>query len=160
MIVLLILEVREHLTSMQLDEKSRDAALSTVTAQFTEVWNSGNLDLIPELYSEDFIGHFPGGAILGQEGIRDVVADHRRAFPDWTEQVEDVVFEGDKIAVRFSSSGTNRGPNRGKPPTDRFVQISEMAIYRIVAGKIAEQWVLPDTHSLLHQLYGDVPPDI
>ena len=136
-------------------EKSRELALGAVTAQFTEVWNSGNLDLIPEIYADDFVGHFPGGAIHGQEGIRDVVADHRRAFPDWAEQIEDIVFEGDKVAVRFSSSGTNRGPNRGKPPTNRSVRISEMAIYRIVAGRIAEQWVIPDTHSLVHQLYGE-----
>jgi len=129
--------------------------VGVVTAQFTEVWNSGNVDLIPEIYANDFVGHFPDGSIRGHDGIRDVVTHHRRAFPDWTEQIEDLVFEGDRVAVRFSSSGTNRGPNRGKPPTNRSVQISEMAIYRILDGKIAEQWVIPDTHSLLQQLYGE-----
>ncbi len=107
------------------------------------------------LYANDFLGHFPGGVVRGHKGIRDVVIDHRRAFPDWAEQIEDIVFEGDSVAVRFSSTGTNHGPNRGKPPTNRSVRISEMAIYRIVDGKIAEQWVIPDTHSLLQQLYGE-----
>ena len=136
-------------------ETLRDLAVRVVTAQFTEVWNSGNVDLIPEIYADDFVGHFPGGAIQGHEGIRDVVTHHRRAFPDWTELIEDIVCEADRVAVRFRSTGTNLGRSRGKPPTNRSVQISEMAIYKIVDGKIAEQWVIPDTHSLLQQLYGD-----
>jgi len=129
--------------------------VAVVTAQFTEIWNSGNVDLIPEIYARDFVGHFPGGEIHGHKGIQDIVSDHRRAFPDWTEQIEEILCDGDRVAVRFSSAGTNQGPNRGKPPTQRSVQISEMAIYRIVDGKIAEQWVIPDTHSLLHQLYSE-----
>lgn len=136
----------------------REVAVGVVTAQFTEVWNAGNVDLIPEVYSNDFVGHFPGGDIHGHAGIRDVVTHHRLAFPDWTEQIEDLVFEGDTVAVRFSSTGTNLGPNRGRPATNRSVRISEMAIYRIVDGKIAEQWVVPDTHSLLQQLYGEGEP--
>lgn len=128
--------------------------MSVVTAQFTEIWNSGKVDLIPQIYNRDFVGHFPGGIIRGHQGIGDVVTNHRRAFPDWSEQIEDVVIEGDRVAVRFNSTGTNQGPNRGRPATNRSVQISEMAIYRIADGKIAEQWVIPDTHSLLQQLYG------
>lgn len=140
---------------MKSGDRAREVAINVVTAQFVEVWNAGNISLIPEIYASDFVGHFPGGAIIGHGGIREVVVGHRQAFPDWTEQVEDLVFESDRIAVRFTSTGTNTGPNRGQPPTGRSVRISEMAMYRVFDGKIAEQWVLPDTHSLLQQLYGD-----
>ena len=51
--------------------------MAVVTAQFTDVWNSGNVDLIPEIYAKDFVGHFPGGEIHGHKGIQDVVSGHR-----------------------------------------------------------------------------------
>jgi predicted ester cyclase len=57
------------------------------------------------------------------------------------------------FSTRRAISGL--GPNVGRPPTNRKVEISELAIYRMVDGKIAEQWVNPDTQSLLKQLYGD-----
>lgn len=146
---------RQALLPMNSAEGTRDVAVAVVFAQFSEVWNSGKTELIPEIYTDDFVGHFPGGAIHGHDGIGEIVTHHRHAFPDWTEQIEDLVVDGDKVAVRFTSTGTNQGPNRGRPATDRSVQITEMAIYRIVDGRIAEQWVVPDTHSLLQQLYGD-----
>ena len=124
---------------------TRLQAIGLITAQNVEIWSHGNLDLVPQIYSEDYIGHFPGTVIRGHEEIGNLILTHRKAFPDWSEKIEDVVFEGDKIAIRFTSTGTNLGPNVGRPPTNRAVKITELSIYRIADGKIAEQWVNPDT---------------
>ena len=61
----------------QLNSVERSRNVAVVTAQFTDVWNSGNVDLIPEIYAKDFVGHFPGGEIHGHKGIQDVVSGHR-----------------------------------------------------------------------------------
>ena len=140
---------------MEPADSAKNQAVRAVTLQFTAVWSRGEIDLVPEIYAEDFVAHFPAGIIRGHEGIKELVMHHRRAFPDWTETIEDLIYESNKIAVRFTSTGTNTGPNMGKPPTHRAVEISELAIYRIDDGRIAEQWVQPDTQSLHRQLYGD-----
>lgn len=136
-------------------DAARTQAVNLITTQNVEIWSRGQVDLIPQIYRDDFVGYFPGGVLRGHDGIRKLVLSHRIAFPDWTETIEDVIVEGDRVAIRFTSTGTNLGPNAGKPPTNRRVEISELAIYRLADGKIAEQWVQPDTLSLQHQLYGD-----
>jgi len=124
-----------------------------VRAVFTEIWSKGNVGLIPELFSESFVGHFPGGeTVHGRNGLAAEVMAHREAFPDWTEQVEDEIIDRDRIAVRFTSRGTNAGAFLGNPPTGSRVEISEVALFRLEDGVIVEQWVYPDILSLQRQL--------
>lgn len=134
--------------------ESVDAAnVDVVRTVFSEIWSKGNVELIPNLISENYIGHFPGGDIVhGREGLATEVTAHRNAFPDWVEEVEDELIDHDRIAVRFTSRGTNTGDFSGNPPTGNRVEISEVAIFRLEDGKIAEQWVYPDILSLQRQL--------
>src|SRR5476651_398811 len=75
-----------------------------------ELWSRGNLAVADQLYSPDFICHFVGGTEWkGIEGIKGQVAAHRTAFPDWAENVDDIIAEGDRVVIRFTSSGTQRG---------------------------------------------------
>ena len=118
-----------------------------------ELWNKGNLSVADELYSPDFICHFPvGPEWRGLEGIKGEVRRHRTSFPDWHERVDDIVAEGDRVVIRFTSTGTHQGEFAGIAPTGRKVSIQEIAIFRIVGGKIVEQWGMPDIHGLLEQL--------
>ena len=118
-----------------------------------ELWNKGNLSVADELYSPDFVCHFPvGPEWKGLEGIKGEVRRHRTSFPDWHERVDDIVAEGDRVVIRFTSTGTHQGEFAGIAPTGRKVSIQEIAIYRIVGGKIVEQWGMPDIHGLMEQL--------
>jgi len=131
------------------------ANVGVVRTVFSEVWSKGNVELIPDLFSENYVGHFPGGDIVhGRASLAAEVTAHRNAFPDWTEEVEDEIIDHDRIAVRFTSRGTNTGDFLGNPPTGNRVEISEVAIFRLEDGKIAEQWVYPDILSLQRQLNG------
>jgi len=124
-----------------------------IRAVFYQIWSKGHVELIPDLFSENYVGHFPGGDIVhGREGLAAAVLAHREAFPDWTEDVEDEISDHDRIAVRFTSRGTNTGDFLGNPPTGGRVEISEVAIFRLEDGKIAEQWVYPDMLGLQRQL--------
>jgi steroid delta-isomerase-like uncharacterized protein len=118
-----------------------------------ELWSKGNLDVADELYGADFICHFVGGTEWkGIKGLKSEVASHRTAFPDWSEKVDDIIAEGDRVVIRFTSSGTQRGEFAGVAPNGEKVTIHEAAIYRVVAGKIVEQWGFPDSQSLMQQL--------
>ena len=119
---------------------------------FSEIWSEGNVELIHDLYADNFVGHFPAGTVHGREGVLDRVIAHRTAFPDWTEEVEDTIVDRDRVAVRFTSRGTNLGDFLDHPPTGNRVEISEVAIFKLSGGKIVEQWVYPDMLSMQRQL--------
>lgn len=118
-----------------------------------ELWSKGNLAVADQLYAPNFICHFVGGTEWkGIQGIKSEVAGHRAAFPDWTERVDDIIAEGDRVVIRFTSSGTQRGKFAGMAPNGKTVTIHEAAIYKVVDGKIVEQWGFPDSQSLMQQL--------
>lgn len=126
---------------------------SVVLRAEQEVWNKGNLATADALYSPDFVCHFViGPEWRGVQGIKEVVAQHRRSFPDWHERVDDVIAEGDKVVIRFTSTGTQEGEFAGIAPNRKKVTIQEMAIFRLADGRIVEQWGMPDLHGLLQQL--------
>ena len=119
-----------------------------------EVWNKGNLEIIDELYSTNFVWHFlpSGSESIGLDSLQEHVRKHREAFPDWTEEIKHIVAEGDFVSIHYVSRGTNEGSFQGNPPTGKPIEINEMSIFRIVDGKIAEQWLIPDLLSLNQQL--------
>lgn len=130
--------------------------IEVVHAAAAEVFSQGRLERIDGLYAVDFIGHFPEGIVRGRDALKELVAAHRRAFPDWTEEIDDTIAQGNRVAIRFTSRGINKGKFLGKPATGNRVEISEAVILRMSNGKIAEQWVYPDMRSMQQQL---APPE-
>jgi len=119
-----------------------------------EVWNKGNVGIIDELYAPDFVLHFlpDGSEIRGLDGLRDHVREHRKAFPDWKEEIRRIVAEGDLVVIHYVSTGTNKGSWLGDPPSGKEVEVNEMSIFRIEDGRITDQWLLPDLFSFRQQL--------
>jgi steroid delta-isomerase-like uncharacterized protein len=125
----------------------------TLQLQHTEVWSKGNFELISNIYTEDYVGHFPGGhTVNGRDGIRNAVESHRVSFPNWNEQVLEIIVSGDNAATRYRSRGTHDGEFLGIPATGNEIDILEASIYRMVDGQIAEQWAFPDVASLQQQI--------
>lgn len=133
-------------------DSQRAANIETVTLLHAEVWSKGQVELIPTLYADGYVGHFPGGTTLnGREGIQAHVEELRSAFPDWTETVEQIVADGDWIVTVFRSTGTHSGEFLSNPATGNVVEILEASVFRMVDGKVAEQWAFPDVMSLQTQ---------
>ena len=123
-----------------------------VVRRLHELWNTGDLAAVDEVYAEDFVGHFPQGERRGREGARNGIARIRAAFPDWHEAVEAMVTEGDAVVTRYTSTGTHRGDLGGIAPTGRAITMSEISIYRVARGKVTEQWCVYDQLGRLQQL--------
>jgi steroid delta-isomerase-like uncharacterized protein len=119
-----------------------------------EIWNKGNLEMLDEMVSVDFVQHFlpDGSETKGLNELRDHIRNHRNAFPDWREEIKLILAEGEFVAIQFTSTGTNEGSFLGNPSTGKQIHINELSIFRIVDGKIVEQWLLPDLLSLNQQL--------
>jgi predicted ester cyclase len=138
-------------STMQAQTLSENKAV--VLRSEAELWSKGNLAVADELYSPDFVCHFVGGIEWrGLKGIKSAVTSHRSSFPDWHERLDDIVAEGDRVVIRITSTGTQQGEFAGIAPTGRRITIEEFHIYRLVGGKIVEQWGMPDVHGLMEQL--------
>ncbi len=124
--------------------------------QAYEAVNQGNLTAFFELFTPDFVLHNGSMTIQGLEAFKPLEAMLLTALPDIHYTVEDLVAEGDKVAVRLTVTGTHRGVSMGISPTGKHTTVTESAISRIVGGKIAEHWSETDMLGLLQQL-GVIP---
>jgi predicted ester cyclase len=76
---------------------------------FEEVWSRGNAAAIDEMLSTRVVVHGLGDNVQDMAGFKQFHTMYRSAFPDVRIQVDDVIAEGDKVAVRWSGAGTHRG---------------------------------------------------
>jgi len=125
---------------------------ATVRRYYQEVKNQGNLALLEELATPDYVEHNP---ILGQEqglaGLRQRDEIMARAFRlDIT--VEDVIAAGDRVVVRFTNHVLHQGTFMGLPATGKSATVQGIAFHRLQGSRIAERWILIDNFSLLMQL--------
>ena len=136
---------------------STEANKALANRVWEEVWHLGNLNLIDEWFTQDFVRHDPGGRVLrGTDQNRQFIGSLRLSFPDVRYTVDDQIAEGDKVVVRYHFQGTNLGTFQGIPPTGKQITYTGILIYRFADGKIAEQWTEFDLLGLLRQL-GVVP---
>jgi steroid delta-isomerase-like uncharacterized protein len=112
-----------------------------------------NPALFDELLASTYVLHFPGSPpIAGIEQAKQLMTAYASAFPDLQLTTEDMVAEGDKVAIRNTWRGTHHGAFQGLPPTGKHVTFSGSDFFRIVGGKIAEQWADLDSLGLMQQL--------
>ena len=126
-----------------------------IAARFYEIYNKGNMELVDELFSPDFVGRDPNHPSLerrGSEGVKRVLAAFRNAFPDLEGTLEDQTAEDDKVVNRYTGRGTHQGEFLGVAPTGREVELSGVTIFRPSRGKIVEGWDFYDGLGLLRQL--------
>src|SRR3984893_6939637 len=110
-----------------------------VIREFTRIFkNEHNVDGVGHLFDKKFVHHFRGPMPAGFEGLRQIGIMMNGAFPDVVVTEEDLIASGDKVVERSSAVATHKGAMMGTPPTNKRIKWSEIAIYRLGEGKIAE----------------------
>lgn len=119
-----------------------------------EILNQGNANALDELIAPDFVEHeeLPPGIPSGLEGLRLMPAMLHSAFPDFKATIDDIIAEGDKVAVRMTWSGTQQGEWMGIPPTGKSISFAVIDIMLCAGGKLVEHWGLTDSMAMLTQL--------
>ena len=84
--------------------------------------------------------------------LKDHIAFFEAAFPKYQLSVDDMIAEGDKVAVRTTFTGTHRGDLMGIAPTDKDVVLPFIIIYRVSGDRIVEHWMSVDQMALMQQL--------
>ena len=123
-----------------------------------EIFGGGNYDLADELLDARSVGHdsaFPE-PVSGPDGLKGAARGYRDAFPDLELQIEELIGEGEIVALRWTARGTHKGELFGIAPTGKQATVTGMTIDRYEGGKVVESWTNWDTLGLLQQL-GAIP---
>ena len=128
---------------------------------FEEVWHKGDLAVIDEIYDADYVFHGPPSThvvLRGPEGYKQVVTLYRTAFPDAHFTIEEMVVEGDSIALRWTFRGTHKGDLMGISPTGKSITNLGITISHFANGKIVEERSIWDERHVYQEL-GATPPE-
>ena len=118
---------------------------------FEELLSKGRFELAEQLYAKDFVNHGIRRDISLEEDQAALKGWHQ-AFPDVAIVPRKLIAENDLVVVYWVASGTNTGAGNGLPATGKKVEQSGITIWRIVNGKIKEEWSAFDQLSLMQQL--------
>jgi len=137
---------------------SLEESKALVRREYEQGVNKKNFDVRDGALASNYLGHFPGlPPIQGIEAFRQFTSSFFTAFPDLKTTIEDLIAEGDKVAVRQTWRGTHTGSFLGIAPTGKQVTFTSTEFYRVAGDKLAEEWVELDMLGLLQQI-GAIPP--
>jgi steroid delta-isomerase-like uncharacterized protein len=132
--------------------KTTDNTALHVAVEAEELWTNGNVDVLDEQYTDDFVYHGPNGTDLDMDGYRAHVQEFRAAFPDSQVETHERPLDGDTSTIRFTYSGTWKGEFMGMEPTGATFTIDGISMARVEDGKIAEIWRNTDNLGMMAQL--------
>jgi steroid delta-isomerase-like uncharacterized protein len=119
---------------------------------FERVYNQGDLAFLDELTAPEFVSHDRGNPTNDREGVKEIVAAIKTAFPDVVFTADDVIGEGDRVAARFTMRGTQTGEFMGVPATNQPIVVTGIDIVRFEDGRAVEHWHEWSGMELLQQL--------
>ena len=101
-----------------------------------------------------FRRHDPGlpFEVVGPQGVERLADFLLPAIPDMRLDLDDVLAEGHKVAVRLTIRGTHGGDLAGIAPTGRAIEVGVLDLFHLRGGKLSEHWALFDNLGMLRQL--------
>ena len=119
--------------------------------------NAGHVDGFVGMLAPDYVRHCQAmppemQELRGPDAMRAWLLANQQTFPDYREEIEMLVGEGDLIAWRSLGTGTQTGPMGPLPATGRRMSISIIGLHRVENGKLVETWTSWDNVAALRQL--------
>lgn len=153
-----MLTTTPNLTAVILDDMRTPE--DTITQLYEDVWNGSNPDTAEELVHEEYVIHDRelAAEMQGPDLYRALASGTRNVFPDMTFTIEDMLVAEERIALRWTMTGTHEGePMFGVEPTGQEIELTAIEINRFEGGKLIETWTQSDQLGLMQQLGGDSP---
>lgn len=124
-----------------------------IRAAWRAAWDEGRVDALDGLLSPAYVRRRgPAGAPLDRERFKESIRAVRAAFPDLRTEIEEIVGDGERLAIRWRSTGRHTGAFLGVPPTGRPVEVAGATFARFEGPVVAEEWVTFDSRQLLEAL--------
>jgi predicted ester cyclase len=128
-----------------------DKNKTVVRRVFTDILSQGNFEVAAEIYAKDYVNH-QTTKDLGLDESEAVDHGWRAAFPDLKLTIEKEIAEGDFVTVLWRGRGTNTGSGNGLTATGKKAEGRGISIFRVVDGKIKEEWTETSQLLILRQL--------
>jgi len=123
-----------------------------VARRFIDEVFGGDKQAVDELVADDFVPHSWGPMPPGREPLKQAIDRVYAGLSDHRMTIDDIVAEGDRVAVRLRSNARHTGTFMGIPATGREYEITETHLLRIRDGQVAEHWRDADMLGLMRQL--------
>jgi predicted ester cyclase len=119
-----------------------------------EGWSGGKYELAHEIISPNMTVHGAGGQAVGMgpDGLIDLIKTWRTAFPDGRMAIDDIIVEGDIVAIRNTWHGTHEAEFYGVPPSGAAVAVTSVGIDRVVDGLVTDGWGELDMVGMMQQM--------
>jgi steroid delta-isomerase-like uncharacterized protein len=134
------------------DSTTLEANKAVVRRFIEEIFLKGDFSAVDELLTEDFAPHTWGPMPPGRDGLKQAIERVSKGISDPSMTIDDVVAEGDRVAVRLTSSATHTGEFMGMPASGRRYEIGEIHIFRLRDGRVSEHWHQADFLGMMKQL--------
>ena len=119
--------------------------------------NQGNVEGFVDGLAPEYIRHCQAmppelQEIRGREAMEAWLRANLDTFPDYHEEIEWLVAEGDHVAWRSRARGTMTGAMGDLPATGKVMELTILGMHRFQDGRIAETWTAWDNLAVLSQL--------
>jgi steroid delta-isomerase-like uncharacterized protein len=119
---------------------------------YEDVFGQGRLELADQLVHPECRDLHDPQDRRGPARVKEVATMLRSAFPDQRWEIEQLVAEGDRVAMYCTWTGTHEGAFMGIPPTGRRATVPHMYLFRLDAGQVTEYAAVRDDLGMMRQL--------
>ena len=132
--------------------------LQIVRSLIATLWERGDAERVPDFYATDFVYRsltVPDGVAYDYHAtLKAFFVMYSQAFPVKTLTIEDELAAGDDVVVRWTMRGRHEGELFGVPASGNDVTIEGLTFFRLLDGKVVEEWTFRDQLVLLQQIGG------
>jgi len=147
-------ELEEFKAQAEVEEQNKEV----VKRYWEGKWNERRPETLDELQTQDVVYHGTSMEMNGIEEYKQVYSSFLSAFHDTHVTFEDLIAESDKVMSRITIRGTHKGELEGIPPTGKTFTSSFFTVFRLVDGKIVEEWEVFDELGMMMQLGMELKP--
>ena len=102
---------------------SIEANKENIRRHLDEIWDKGNMDVISELFAPNYVFHSPDGNDgHGPDAFKQIVTMSKSMMPDTHYAVDNMIGEGDYLAVQYTLTGTFTGKWGDIEPTSQCLK--------------------------------------
>jgi predicted ester cyclase len=139
------------------DDRGVELANKAMVLRYHErLWGQGDLTAIAEAWAPDAVVHMTGFDGGGIDTVTDDAVRYQGAFIDVTTTVADLLADGDRVVLRWETSGRHVGPYGDVAATGKVITMRGIDVLRLDGGRIVEAWSMWDGLDVYEQ-FGLLP---
>jgi steroid delta-isomerase-like uncharacterized protein len=151
-------EAMAELEAMKAQAEIEEQNKEVVRRYWNGKWNERRPEILDELQTSDVVYHGTTMEMNNLEEYKQAYSGFLSILHDTKITIDEILVDGDKVMTRVTMSGVQKGELEGIPTTGNSFTMSGFTVFRLVDGKIAEEWEDWDWLGLYHQLGMELKP--